>query len=80
MSPSEIWLYYLNWTQREVNTGKPDGHCSQLCQWEPENDLYKQAKMIYLLYLSEMLSTLRHVLGMRGSRVIFAIMIIKFKG
>lgn len=51
VSPSEIWLYYLNWTQREVNTGKPDGHCSQLCQWQPENDLYKQAGMIYTLCL-----------------------------
>lgn len=52
MSPSEIWLHYLNWTQREVNTGKPDGHCSQLCQWQLENDLYKQAEMINILYMS----------------------------
>ena len=52
MSPSEIWLHYLKWTQREVNTGKPDGHCSQLCQWQPENDLYKQAGIMYILYLS----------------------------
>lgn len=52
VSPNEIWRYYLSWTQREVNTGKPDGHCSQLYQWQPENDPHKQAEMICVLYLS----------------------------
>lgn len=74
VSPSEIWLYYLNWTQRGVNTGKPDGHCSQLCQWQPANDLYKQAEMIYILYLSVCLRwcVLYQGLGMCGSEVIFS--------